>query len=100
MFLEPLRLTPVDIEKYKSEGLEDRGRKNSYSICSKEELDITLYNDAIYYQKYVLLDNEKYKNLGRTRIFPWLTSTDPHDSISKGIDLYVCQKCCTFAPYS
>lgn len=63
MFLEPLRLTPVDIEKYKSEGLEDRGRKNSYSICSKEELDITLYNDAIYYQKYGLLDNEKYKNL-------------------------------------
>lgn len=63
MFLEPLRLTPVDIEKYKSEGLEERERKNSYSICSKEELDITLYNDAIYYQKYGLLNNEKYKSL-------------------------------------
>ncbi len=36
---------------------------------------------------------------GRTRIFPWLTSTDPHDCISKGIYLYVCLKCCTFAPY-
>ena len=36
---------------------------------------------------------------GRTRIFPWLTSTDPHDCISKGIDLYICPKYCTFAPY-
>ena len=35
----------------------------------------------------------------RTRIFPWLTSTDPHDCISKGVDLHVCPKCCTFAPY-
>ena len=24
------------------------------------------------------------QEFGRTRIFPWLTSTDPHDSISKG----------------
>ena len=27
---------------------------------------------------------EKYLEEGRTRIFPWLTSTDPHDCISKG----------------
>lgn len=63
MFLEPLRLTPVDIEKYKSEGLEERKRKKKYSICSKEEFDNTLYNDTIYYQKYGLLNNEKYKSL-------------------------------------
>lgn len=63
MFLEPLRLTPVDIEKYKSEGLEERKRKKTYSICSQEEFDNTLYNDTIYYQKYGLLDNEKYKSL-------------------------------------
>jgi len=63
MFLEPLRLTPVDIEKYKSEGLKERKRKKTYSICSKEEFDITLYNDTIYYHKYGLLVNEKYKSL-------------------------------------
>lgn len=63
MFLEPLRLTPVDIEKYKSEGLKERKRKKTYSICSKEEFDNTLYNDTIYYHKYGLLGNEKYKSL-------------------------------------
>ena len=63
MFLEPIRLTPVDIEKYKSEGLKERKQKKTYSICSKEELDITLYNDTIYYQKYGLLENETYKSL-------------------------------------
>ena len=26
----------------------------------------------------------KFLKIGRTRIFPWLTSTDPHDCISKG----------------
>ncbi len=41
----------------------------------------------------------RYTIKGRTRIFPWLISTDPHDCISKGIYLYVCLKCCTFAPY-
>ena len=44
--------------------------------------------------------DSKKKYHRRTRIFPWQTSADPHDSISKGNDLYVCQKCCTFAPYS
>ncbi len=42
---------------------------------------------------------EVYVKYWRTRIFPWLTSTDPHDCISKGIDLYICPKYCTFAPY-
>lgn len=63
MFLEPQRLTCVDIDKYKSEGLEERKRKNSYSICSKEEFYNIFYNDTIYYQKYGLLENEKYKSL-------------------------------------
>ena len=30
------------------------------------------------------LESGKTKALRRTRIFPWLTSTDPHDCISKG----------------
>lgn len=63
MFLEPIRLSPVDIEKYKSDDLKERKRKKTYSICSKEEFDITLYNDTIYYHKYGLLVNEKYKSL-------------------------------------
>jgi hypothetical protein len=46
-----------------------------------------------------LMKSEHNSQIGRTRIFPWLTSTDPHDCISKGIDLYICPKYCTFAPY-
>jgi len=63
MFLEPQRLTPVDIELYRSEGLEERKRKTRNSICSLEEFDIVLYNDTIYYKKYGLLNSDKYKSL-------------------------------------
>lgn len=63
MFLEPQRLSCMDIEQYRSDGLKDRKWKNTCSICSEEELDDTLHNDTIYYQKYGLLNNEKYKSL-------------------------------------
>ena len=39
------------------------------------------YNTYNYWRKK-LKENDSPKR--RTRIFPWLTSTDPHDCISKG----------------
>lgn len=63
MFMEPQRLTILDLEKYRSMRFEKRRCKNTKSICSLEEFDITLYNDTLYYKRYGLLDNMKYQSL-------------------------------------
>ena len=63
MFMEPQRLTILDLEKYRSIRFEERRCKETLSICSLEEFDITLYNDTLYYERYGLLDNKKYQSL-------------------------------------
>lgn len=63
MFMEPQRLTILDLEKYRSIRFEERRCKKTKSICSLEEFDITLYNDTLYYERYGLLDNKKYQSL-------------------------------------
>ena len=63
MFLEPQRLTILDLEKYRPMRFANLRTKQTWSICSLEELDITLHNDAIYYAKYGLPDNKKYQSL-------------------------------------
>ena len=63
MFLEPQRLTILDLEKYRPMRFANLRTKQTWSICSLEELDITLHNDAIYYDKYGLPDNKKYQSL-------------------------------------
>ena len=63
MFLEPQRLTILDLEKYRSMRFEERKTKNNKSICSMEEYDIMLHNDALYYEKYGVQQNKIYQSL-------------------------------------
>ena len=64
------------------------------SVCS---VGVVMVRDGqIVDSFYSLIQPEPIR---RIRIFPWQSLTDPHDCISKGIYLCICQKCCTFAPY-
>lgn len=62
-YLEPQRLSIVDLEKYRSIRFKERKFKKTQSICSLEEYDINLYNDTLYYKKYGILQNKKYQSL-------------------------------------
>ena len=63
--LEPLRMTDVDLLYY-NPVVRDKifAEKDSFSLYSKKELDAVYTNDALYYEKYNLADNDVYKSLG------------------------------------
>ena len=54
---------------------EDGVKMNGYGFVGKTEFDLDMSLGTQVFKEWTT---------GRTRIFPWLTSTDPHDCISKG----------------
>ncbi len=62
-YLEPRRLSIVDLEKYRSFRFKDKKSINTKSICSLEEYDVNLYNDTLYYKKYGILQDKRYQSL-------------------------------------
>ena len=62
-FLEPQPLTPVELEVYRSERLGKRETKKERSICSKEELELTMRNEIAYNERYGITEKESYKEL-------------------------------------
>lgn len=65
LFLEPQRMTEVDLLVFNPSIREkDFTKKDPYRLYSMKELDAVYTNDAIYFEKYKLADNDVYKALG------------------------------------
>lgn len=62
-FLEPQQLTPVEMELYRNDRLGERDTKKERSICSKDELDLTMQNEIAYNKRYGITEKESYKEL-------------------------------------
>lgn len=65
VFLEPQRMTQVDLLLFNDEIQQEKLLKNDpYTLYSMKELDAIYANDAIYYEKFKLADSKIYKDLG------------------------------------
>lgn len=62
-YLEPQQLTPVELEEYRNDRLGKRDTKKERSICSKEELELTMRNEMAYNERYGIIEKEDYKEL-------------------------------------
>lgn len=62
-FLEPQPLTPVELEQYRNDRLGERDTKKERSICSKDELELTMKNDKVYNERYGITEKKEYKEL-------------------------------------